>query len=594
MKLDKRRMSLGLLAALACSVSALSTRRAEAAAPPGFVHRSGTQIVNGSGQGIKLRGVNLGGMLLWEGWLFGMTTNPFLSTANQLRLTETSIVSRLAEKLPPSEVQQWRNDVYANGIRAQDFQRIAALGFNVVRLPFNHLILEDDVNPGVYKDSGWALLDNILGWAETYGVYVVLDLHAAPGGQSTYFIADPDGGQAKLWDTTLNQLRTILLWQAIATRYANRTIVAGYDLLNEPFPPTGAALVQLYQQIIGAIRAVDPNHMILLEGDKYATDFSMFSGPIDGNEAYSFHQYTWYNEDRQDQINRYSGIATAHGLPLWNGEFGVNDYPLIDSTVAMYEDHANTVAGEAYWTWKRVLGGAPGTPMDSAGLRIVTRPSTWNTVLRWLDREPSFDPGAADIRQALADFLVQLRFENTSEDSAMAAALQPNGRPAVGPAFKSPSATVTGGWWTNGFETNPGGAYASDAAAAVNFNNVGDSQNYYNFNFSIPAGAIIDGIEVRVDHWADDRAGNPYLRIALSNDGGWTWTNNRSVPIANRTEATDYVGWPQDLWGKNWTASSFSNANFRVGVTAACVTTSTCSGTRDFFLDYVAARVFYH
>src|SRR5687768_11807044 len=186
---------------------------AKAAPPVGFVHRSGTQLVNGSNQTIKLRGVNLGGILLWEGWLFGMASDIF---TNGPKHAETAVMARLAAKTSGPEAHYFREQVYRSGIRAQDFQRIAQLGYNAVRLPFNHVVLEDDAQPFVYKDSGWALLDEILSWAETYGVYVVLDLHSAPGGQSPYFIADPEGGQAKLWDnTTSNKQRTVALWQAI-------------------------------------------------------------------------------------------------------------------------------------------------------------------------------------------------------------------------------------------------------------------------------------------------------------------------------------------------------------------------------------------
>lgn len=587
MKCNKRRLSSKLLAVFMCSLFVVATRHANAAAPVGFVHRSGSQIVNGSGQSIKLRGVNLGGMLLWEGWLFGMSSDLLLNSG---RHAETYIVNRLAEKIPMTEVQAWRQNVYANGIRAQDFQRIAQLGYNVVRLPFNHVVLEDDANPFVYKASGWALLDSIMSWAETCGVYVVLDLHSAPGGQSPYFIADPDGGQARLWDnTTNNKQRTIELWRAIASRYANRTIVAGYDLLNEPIPPSGADLVSLDQQIVTAIRQVDPNHMILVEGAAFATDFSIFTGPLDANQAYSFHQYTTVlNEDRQAQLNTYGSIALAHNLPLWNGEFGVNTYSVMDSTVAMYEDPLNGVDGQSFWTWKRV----PGSINNFPTLRQVLKPASWQPVLDWLDQAWFANPTADQIRQGLADFLVQLRLENTSEDASMVAALQPNGRPPGGPAWQSPTATVSG--WGDGFESNPTGAFADGGTVAVNPNNVGDSQNYYNYNFVIPSGAIIDGIEVRVDHSVDAVGGAPALAIALSNDGGFTWTTNRSVPIASTTERTDIVGWSQDLWGKSWTASSFSNTNFRVGVATTCVNSSACSGVRDFYLDYVAVRVFYH
>lgn len=611
MKCNNTWLSAGLLAVVTCSVVGLATRRAHAAPPAGFVHASGGQIMDGSDHAIKLRGVNLGGSMLWEGWIFGMNSRllvcdtcspePTNCHSNQLH-AETSIFKRLAEKLPEAEVEQWRRDVYANGIRPQDFQRIAQLGYNVVRLPFNHLVLEDDDNPFVYKDSGWELFDNILAWAESYGVYVVLDMHSAPGGQSTTFIADPEDGQAKLWDpSTNNRERTVALWRAIANRYADRTIVAGYDLLNEPIPPSGAELISLYQEIIAAIREVDDNHMVFVEGgffepDYFTMDFSFFTEALDPNQAYSFHQYTWGNEDRQAQLNDWGSVAMAHGLPLWNGEFGVNTYAIVDSTVAMYEDHVNGIDGYAYWTWKRTPSKAmntcniPGYQDFPALRRVAPNSLLWQPVVNWLDHVASANPSATQIRAGLNDYLTKLRFENTLEDASTVAALVANGRPSGGPAWRNATGNFPG--YGDGFEVQPDGAYVPGGSAARNSNNVGDSQGYYSFNISVPLGKSVAGIEVRVDHSADSSAGGPALAIVLSNDGGSTWTGTRSVPIASTSLRTDYVGWSEDLWGKAWTTSSVSNANFIVGVMATCVAEDTCAGVRDFNLDYLSARVF--
>ena len=179
-----------------------------------------------------------------------------------------------------------------------DIQKIAQAGFNVVRVPRNDRVFEGD--------GGWRILDRLLGWCEKHKVYVVLDLHAVPGGQSRLGMADPADTGHLVWASEENQAKTLEIWKAIAARYHNRQIIAGYDLINEPAPPAGKDLVRLYQRIIRAIR-VDPNHLIIVEGGKFASDFSMFDKPLCENQAFSLHMYTWFGDDRKKEVGGLSG-----------------------------------------------------------------------------------------------------------------------------------------------------------------------------------------------------------------------------------------------------------------------------------------------
>ena len=137
---------------------------------------------------------------------------------------------------------------------------------------------------------GWVYLDRLLEWCTRHDVYVVLDLHSAPGGQSDIFVADPD--EKKLWQSEENEERTVALWRAIAARYKDEKIVAGYDLLNEPGFPNPAELIELYLRIITAIREVDPYHMVIIEGNNLTTDFSYVSPTlvIKSNVQFSYLQ----------------------------------------------------------------------------------------------------------------------------------------------------------------------------------------------------------------------------------------------------------------------------------------------------------------
>ena len=167
--------------------------------------------------------------------------------------------------------------------------------------------------------------------------------------------------------------------------------------------------------------------------------------------------------------------------------------------------------------------------------------------------------------------------------------------------FKSPSANSaesTGDG--NGFDADPTGAYANAGGYAVD-NDSGtstvascvdttkDRHRYYNFSgFSIPSGATITGIEVRLDAKVDDTSGTPYMCVLLSRDGGSTWTGPKETPFLVTTEQTHLLGGPTDKWGTLWIPGSFSSANFRVRIVNVASSTM-----RDFSLDWVAVNVYY-
>lgn len=248
-----------------------------------MIHTNGLQIVDGKGNPIRLRGVILEGWLQWNGTLWGAGL-----------ISESTITKRLKTLVGREETERFRQGIYYNFITEQDIKEIAKLGFNVVRIPFNHRLLEDDEKPYVYKASVWKHLDNVIKWCEQNEIYAVLDFHSVPGGQSSLFVADPD--KKKVWDSEEKMKRTVALWKEIALRYRDRKFVAGYDLINEPSPPNGKALVNAYIRIIKAIREVDTHNMIILEvGDIASNDFSMFEKPLDSNQVFSFHTYNLFS-----------------------------------------------------------------------------------------------------------------------------------------------------------------------------------------------------------------------------------------------------------------------------------------------------------
>jgi hypothetical protein len=324
-----------------------------------------------------------------------------------LNSSESKLSARLERIAGQDEMTRFRQEIYANFITEGDIRRIAAFGLNVVRVPMNNSIFDGD--------AGWEVLDHLLSWGEKYHVYVVLDLHSAPGGQSRVFTSDPKGG-ALLWNSAENQARTIALWKAIAGRYRDRSIVAGYDLLNEPDPPNGEQLAALYRKIVAAIREVDPSHMIFVEGGKFASDFSMFSEPLSANQAYSFHMYTLLQDNRKQRLDEYKRLSKTQNVPLWCGEFGVSSYDTIDGTLGLF-DQDDAVAGWAFWTWKR----SPGKDPYLMGIKL---PPQWSHLIERASSPLGLgEPSKTEALEAMKEFVAAVRVENNVDDAKMGSIL---------------------------------------------------------------------------------------------------------------------------------------------------------------------------
>ena len=129
-----------------------------------------------------------------------------------------------------------------NYVTEADIARIAELGFNSVRPALNARLFLTEGDSAAYVEEGFQLLDNLVGWCRTHNLYVIIDMHGAPGGQTGANIDDSPNDQPELFTDKKNQDRLVDLWVKIAGRYQNEPTVAGYDLLNEPLPQrTGAA-----------------------------------------------------------------------------------------------------------------------------------------------------------------------------------------------------------------------------------------------------------------------------------------------------------------------------------------------------------------
>ena len=333
----------------------------------GFLHVRGEDIVDDAGQKIMLRGVGLGNWLLPEGymWRFG-------GTADRPRRIEKLI----GDLIGPDDADRFWKTYRRQYITGQDIRRIAELGFNSVRPALNARLFMSEGQNAAFLDEGFELLDNLVKWCKANSIYVIIDMHAAPGGQTGQNIDDSVDDQPLLFSDQQNQDRLVKLWAAIAARYKDEPTVAAYDLLNEPLPErTGAAakykdrLEPLYRRITQAIRAIDKRHIITLEGYDWANNWSAFSSRFDDNLVYQFHYYCWDIPTELKSIQKYLAEAKRLDAPVWVGETGEKDAAIYWATTEYFE--ANNI-GWSFWPWKKMSVGN--------GPYSINAPNGWDAI----------------------------------------------------------------------------------------------------------------------------------------------------------------------------------------------------------------------
>ena len=368
---------------------------ARAAGPLTFLHTQGQDIVNEQGDKILLRGVGLGNWLLPEGymWKFG-------SEGDRPRRIE-KIVSDL---IGPDKARRFWTEFRKNYIAEADIQRIAQLGYNSVRPALNARLFVNQANPGA--EDGFALLDNLIKWCKANNVYVIIDMHAASGGQTGQNIDDSANDRPELFSQPTNQDDLVQLWSAIAKRYKDEPAVAGYDLLNEPLPArTGAAaayraqLEPLYKRITKAIREVDSRHMIIVEGADWANDWSVFTGPFDKNMVYQFHYYCWDTPTVVKSIQPYLEYRARFNAPVWVGETGEGNNAIHWATTEYFESQS---IGWAFWPWKKME--TRNTPYS------IKAPADWDAISAY--SRGGEKPSAEVAQRALDELLINIRLEN--------------------------------------------------------------------------------------------------------------------------------------------------------------------------------------
>jgi hypothetical protein len=280
---------------------------------------------------------------------------------------------------------------------------------------YNLFTLSADQEPEAGKNTwltvGFALTDSLVSWCKANHMYVILDLHAAPGGQGNDLnISDRDPSKPSLWQSEANRQKTIALWQKIATRYANEPTVGGYDILNEPnwgFEDTlhdrnglkeekNVQLKQLLVDITHAIREVDKNHIIIIEGNGWGNNYKGMLGPWDNNMVLSFHKY--WNLNDQQSIQHILNFRSQYNVPVWIGETGENSNTWFTEAIRLFE---NNNMGWCWWPLKKLGNNNP--------LQIKSNP-TYDSLVNYWNGKSSVAP--AHVYDALMELALNTKCEN--------------------------------------------------------------------------------------------------------------------------------------------------------------------------------------
>jgi endoglucanase len=331
----------------------------------GFLKADNKRIVNEKGENVILRGIGLGGWMVQEGYMLHLN-----GEGQQYRIRE-----RIDLLIGNEQTKQFYTAWLSNHTTKSDIDSLHAWGFNSVRLPMHYnlftLPIESEPIAGknTWQTVGFALTDSLVSWCKANNMYVILDLHAAPGGQGNDLnISDRDPNKPSLWQSEANKQKTIALWRKLAERYANDPTVGGFDILNEPnwgFEDTlndrnglkekkNVELRQLLKDITKSIREVDKKHIIIIEGNGWGNNYDGMLGVWDDNMVLSFHKY-WNSNDLQS-IQHILDIRKQYNVPVWLGETGENSNVWFTEAIRLFE--SNNI-GWSWWPLKKLGNNNP-------------------------------------------------------------------------------------------------------------------------------------------------------------------------------------------------------------------------------------------
>lgn len=366
-----------------------------------FFTVQGKEIIDSEGKPVLLKGINLGNWLVPEGYMFHFSK---INSPQFIYFFFNTI-------LEPYEANNFWEEFRKFYITKEDIHFIKSLGLNHVRIPFNYRLFVTGYPYYELKGIGYELLDSVINWCKDENLYVILDMHCAPGGQTGDNI-DDSFGYPFLFDSPTAQNLTASIWRKLAEIYRDEEIIIGYDLLNEPIAHyfdserLKPLLEPLYKKITSSIREVDTNHIIFLGGAIWDSDFSIFSKPFDNKLVYTFHKY--WTSPTQDVIQSYIEFRDKYNVPIWLGESGENTNEWINEFREVLE--RNNI-GWCFWPYKK---------LDSErSIVSIKQPDNYDELIKFANSfELSYEyirenrPDFKSVRKILSEYLENIKLHN--------------------------------------------------------------------------------------------------------------------------------------------------------------------------------------
>ena len=299
----------------------------------------------------QIQGINYGNLLIQEGWMSVNSLGPKLNEdGSYVNINSEGVIEEyeevyqeeldLALKNNPNLNQEKINELwsiyYKSYCQEIDFQNIKEIGLNTIRLPMYYRnFLEGEDDKLVMKENAFEFIDYFLENAKKYDLKVILDMHGVVGGQS----GNEHSGtrRTEFWTNEVYQKEMCDLWKNIASYYLNErkdlaSTILAYDLINEPAldkKETTKREWDVMDKMYKAIREVDEDHIIAIEGCWY---FDSLPDPKKynwENVMYEFHLYNWDNEkvsnDVYHTLHFYKWMTTNYDVPIYIGEFNFFD-----------------------------------------------------------------------------------------------------------------------------------------------------------------------------------------------------------------------------------------------------------------------------
>jgi endoglucanase len=379
-----------------------------------FISVRGKEIIGPDNKPFLIRGTNLGNWLVPEGYMFKF------KSVNSPRLINEAIV----ELLGPEETTKFWKKYQDTYITAGDIHFLKASGMNSIRIPFNYRLFTTENYCGQNNPNrGFELLDRAISWCKKEGLYVILDMHCAPGGQTGDNIDDGYGYPFLFKSMEMRRL-TASIWRRIANHYKNETIVMGYDLLNEPIATYFKAdefnpyLESVYKEITKAVRSVDKNHILFLGGAQWDSNFKVFGPPFDPKLVYTFHKY--WTDPVQTVIQDYIDFRNKYNVPIYCGETGENNNAWIKEFRELLEKND---IGWHFWPYKKMD--------NTSGIITFDKPAGYDKLIDYTESarndfeaiRKAAPENREAVKKALYDFINNGKFENCKPNKGYIEAL---------------------------------------------------------------------------------------------------------------------------------------------------------------------------